>query len=151
MHSGMMPSEPAPHDAGVLSNVPLFRGLDHAALAEVATHARRARAAAGRTFFREGERARLFYVLRCGRVECTQLSAEGHEVNLRRIGSGEPFGGVAALADNAIYPVTARAVEPPEADAWEPPAARWKKGSRFIVRCPVRSPLFSTCHVKQVS
>ena len=78
-----------------------------------------ARAAAGRTFFREGERAQLFYVLRCGRVKFTQVSAEGHEVILRLIGPGEPFGGVAAFADNASYPVTARAVEPSEADAWD--------------------------------
>ena len=51
--SGMMPGVPAHHDPELLSHVPLFRGLEDAALAQVAAHARRARAAAGRTFFRE--------------------------------------------------------------------------------------------------
>ena len=103
----------------LLAGVPLFKGLTSAELAEVAAHARRVRASANRSFFREGERARLFYVLRQGRVKFTQISAEGHEVILRVIAPGEPFGGVAAFADNAVYPVTARALDPSEADAWD--------------------------------
>ena len=62
---------------------------------------------------------RQFYVLAGGRVKFTQLSAEGPEVILRVIGPGEPFGGVAAFADDATYPVTARAVEPSEAHVWD--------------------------------
>lgn len=77
------------------------------------------RAGAGRTFFREGEPADLFYVLRRGRVKFTQISAEGQEVILRVIGPGEPFGGVAAFARAASYPVTARAVEASDAHAWD--------------------------------
>jgi CRP-like cAMP-binding protein len=109
-------------DARLLGAVPLFSGLDPKALADVHANARLVRAAAGRAFFREGEPARLFYVLRRGRVKFTQISAEGHEVILRIIGHGEPFGGVAAFAKNAVYPVTARAVEPAEAYAWAGPA-----------------------------
>jgi CRP/FNR family transcriptional regulator, nitrogen oxide reductase regulator len=52
-------------------------------------------------------------------VKFTQISAEGHEVILRVIGTGEPFGGVAAFVENATYPVTARAVEPSEAYTWD--------------------------------
>lgn len=106
-------------DPDVLAGVPLFKGLNAAALAEVASHARRVRAAANRTFFREGEPARLFYVLRRGRVKFTQISAEGHEVILRVVAPGEPFGGVSAFVENAVYPVTARALDPSEADAWD--------------------------------
>lgn len=106
-------------DTQLLAAVPLFQGLDQSALAEAGAHARLVRVAASRAFFREGEPARLFYVLRQGRVKCTQISAEGHEVILRLIAKGEPFGGVAAFADNAIYPVTARALEPSEAHAWD--------------------------------
>lgn len=108
-----------PPDTRLLAGVPLFGGLDQPALAEAAVHARLVRAAAGRAFFREGEAARLFYVLRLGRVKFTQISAEGHEVILRVIAPGEPFGGVAAFADNAVYPVTARALDASEAYAWD--------------------------------
>lgn len=103
----------------VLASVPLFRGLDEGALKIVAADARLVRASAGRTFFREEEPARLFYVLARGRVKFTQISPEGHEVILRVVGPGEPFGGVAALAVDATYPVTARAVEASEAHAWD--------------------------------
>jgi CRP-like cAMP-binding protein len=103
----------------LIAAVPLFNGLDRSALDDVEREGRIVRAASGRAFFREGEPARVFYVLRSGRVKFTQTTAEGHEVILRIVGSGEPFGGVAAFVENAIYPVTARAVEAAEAYAWD--------------------------------
>lgn len=103
----------------LLAGVPLFRGLANDALTAVAADARAVRAAAGRTFFREGEPARFFYVVRSGQVKFTHMSAEGHEVILRVIGPGEPFGGVAAFSSKATYPVTARALDPSEAHAWD--------------------------------
>lgn len=106
-------------DPRTLGEVPLFAGLDRAALMAVGEHARLVRAGAGRTFFRQGEPARLFFVVASGRVKFTQVSAEGHEVILRVIGPGEPFGGVAAFVEGSTYPVTARAVEPAEAHAWD--------------------------------
>ena len=108
-------------DPQLLANVPLFRGLDGSALAAAAVDARLVRTAAGRTFFREGEPARQFFVVRRGRVKFTQIRAEGHEVILRVIGEGEPFGGVAAVADKTTDPVTARALEASEAYAWDGP------------------------------
>ena len=111
----------ATSDAHLIATVSLFKGLDQKALADVEADAQVVRAGAGRAFFREGESAQLFYVLRRGRVKFTQTSAEGHEVILRVIGPGEPFGGVAAFADNATYPVTAQAVEAAEAYAWDGP------------------------------
>jgi CRP/FNR family transcriptional regulator, nitrogen oxide reductase regulator len=109
-------SRPGPQ---LLAGVPLFRGLDDTGLTAAAADARLVRAAAGRSFFREGEPARSFFVLHRGRVKFTQISAEGHEVILRVIGQGEPFGGVAAIVEDAVYPVTARAVESAEAYAWD--------------------------------
>lgn len=106
-------------DPQLLAGIPLFHGLDADALSAVAEDARLVRAPAGRAFFREGEQARLFYVLHRGRVKFTQISAEGHEVILRVIGRGEPFGGVAAIVENAAYPVTARAIEASEAYSWD--------------------------------
>ena len=105
----------------ILRSVPLFKGLDGDALEIVARDARLVRATAGRSFFREGEPARFFYVVHRGRVKFTQISAEGHEVILRVIGPGEPFGGVAALSEKTTYPVTARALDPAEAHAWDGP------------------------------
>jgi CRP-like cAMP-binding protein len=109
----------AVEEAQLLASVPLFGGLTAEQFAEVASLSRRVRIAANRAFFREGEPAELFYVLRRGRVKFTQISVEGHEVILRVIAPGEPFGGVSAFADNAVYPVTARALEPSEADVWD--------------------------------
>jgi CRP-like cAMP-binding protein len=106
-------------DTRLLAGVPLFRGLDDEALAAAAEHARLVRAASGRTFFREGEPARLFYVLARGRVKFTQIAAEGHEVILRVIGPGEPFGGIAAFTNIGTYPVTARALDASDAQAWD--------------------------------
>lgn len=101
--------------------MPLFRGLADEALTAASEHARLVRAGPGRTFFREGEPARLFYVLARGRVKFTQISAEGHEVILRVVGPGEPFGGIAAFTNTGTYPVTARALESSEAHAWDGP------------------------------
>lgn len=103
----------------VLAGVPLFRGLDKDAQVAVARDARTIKVASGRAFFREGEPARTFFVVRRGRVKFTQISAEGHEIIHRVLGPGEPFGGVAALSEKATYPVTARAVETCEAYAWD--------------------------------
>lgn len=114
-----------PPDPRLLQAVPLFHGLDEHGLRAAAADAHLVRAAAGRTFFREGERAGVFYVLHRGRVKFTQISPEGHEVILRVIGPGAPFGGVAAFVEDATYPVTARAVDASEAYAWD--------GTRILV------------------
>lgn len=108
-------------DPELLARVPLFRGLDADALKIAAADARVVKAAAGRTFFREGEQARFFYVVKRGRVKFTHVSPEGHEVILRMAGPGEPFGGIAALSEKVTYPVTARAADPCEAYAWDGP------------------------------
>lgn len=106
-------------DAQLLAAVPLFRDLNDDALAAAAADARIIRVASGRAFFRESDPARYFFVVRLGRIKFTQISASGHEVILRVIGPGEPFGGIAAIEENALYPVTARSVEPSEAYAWD--------------------------------
>ena len=111
------------HDpvADVLAGVPLFAELDGAALATAAGVARELRVREGQTIVREGERARLFYLVISGRVKLTQTSAEGHEVILRMLGAGEPFGGVAIFSEHATHPVTARTVEPTAMLTWEGP------------------------------
>ena len=99
----------------LLAGVPLFRGLDAAALEVVARDARLVKAASGRSFFREGEPAQFFYVVRTGGVKFTQISAEGHEVILRVIGPGEPFGGIRS-ALGASNGAVAEFIAPEEGD-----------------------------------
>jgi CRP-like cAMP-binding protein len=100
-----------------LANVPLFHGLQQAALARAVGLARSKAVRGGGFFFREGDRADAFFVLTSGRVKMTQLTPEGHQVVLRLVGPGEPFGGVGAFGD-PTYPVTAEAVQPSVALVW---------------------------------
>lgn len=106
-------------DSDLLGRVELFSGLDDEARAAIAERARTEKAEAGTVFFREGEPASRFFALETGRIKFTQISAEGHEVILRFIGAGEPFGGVAAFDETAVYPVTATAVEPSSVLVWD--------------------------------
>jgi CRP/FNR family transcriptional regulator, nitrogen oxide reductase regulator len=71
----------------------------------------------GEALARQGDEARTFYVIDAGRLKLVQLTPEGHELIVRFVGPGEPFGGVVAL-DAATYPVTALAVEPTELRGW---------------------------------
>jgi CRP-like cAMP-binding protein len=100
-----------------LANVPLFYGLPQDALARVIGLARSKAVGAGRFFFHEGDDAEAFFVLTSGRVKVTQLTPEGHQVVLRLIGAGEPFGGVGAFGD-PTYPVSGEAIQPSVALAW---------------------------------
>ena len=104
-------------NAELLSRVPLFTSLSDEAVNVVAERARIHEAAAGETFFREGDPAGSFFVTRGGSVKLTQLSPEGHKVVLRLLGPGEAFGGVAAFG-GTTYPVTAEAVTDVSAFEW---------------------------------
>jgi CRP-like cAMP-binding protein len=100
-----------------LANVPLFHGLQQAALTRAVGLARSKAVRGGGFFFHEGDRAEGFFVLTSGRVKMTQLTPEGHQVVLRLVGPGEPFGGVGAFGD-PTYPVSAEAVQPSVALVW---------------------------------
>jgi CRP-like cAMP-binding protein len=71
----------------------------------------------GQTVARQGEPARVFYLVERGLLKLVQLTAEGREVIVRFAGPGEPFGGVVAL-EGAAYPVTALAVESTRLQGW---------------------------------
>lgn len=99
------------------SGVPLFKGLDAAELAAIVSSALRITRAAGTCFFEQGTEADHFYVLVAGSVKLTQITPEGHQVVLRLVAPGSPFGGVAAFG-LAAYPVAAEAIEPSTALGW---------------------------------
>lgn len=65
----------------------------------------------------QGDEAHTFYLIERGLLKLVQLTPEGHELIVRFVGPGEPFGGVVAL-DGATYPVTALAVEPTALRGW---------------------------------
>lgn len=71
----------------------------------------------GQVLARQGEPASRFYLLESGFLKVLQLTADGAELIARFIAPGEPFGGVVALG-NAIYPVTAVAVQPSVVYGW---------------------------------
>ena len=101
-----------------LSGVPLFKGLSADELQTVVSAAHRVSRPAGAHFFEQGSPAEFFYVLAEGRVKMAQVTAEGHQVVLRLVAPGSPFGGVAAFGQSA-YPVTAEAIEPSSALGWD--------------------------------
>jgi CRP-like cAMP-binding protein len=71
----------------------------------------------GEALARQGDEARTFYVINRGLLKLVQLTPEGHELIVRFVGPGDPFGGVVAL-DGATYPVTALAVEGTDLRGW---------------------------------
>lgn len=71
----------------------------------------------GDALARQGDEAHTFYLIERGLLKLVQLTPEGHELIVRFVGPGEPFGGVVAL-DGATYPVTALAVEPTALRGW---------------------------------
>lgn len=71
----------------------------------------------GQALARQGEPAEALFLIETGALKLVQVTADGHELIVRFVGPGEPFGGVVAL-DGASYPVTALAVEPMRVRAW---------------------------------
>ena len=104
----------------LLKPVALFSGLDGPALRSVSDAARIRETKAGLSFFREGDPAESFFIVQSGSVKLTQVTPEGHQVVLRLIGAGDPFGGVAAFGGGA-YPVSAEAVTDVTALEWPGP------------------------------
>ena len=101
-----------------LSGVALFKGLSAAELDTVVSAAHKVRREGGAAFFEQGAPADVFYVLAEGRVKMVQLAPDGHQVVLRLVAPGSPFGGVAAFGPPA-YPVSAEAIEASTALAWD--------------------------------
>jgi CRP-like cAMP-binding protein len=101
-----------------LTAVPLFKGLGAAELDTVVSASHRVTRDAGGHFFDQGAPADDFYVLAEGRVKMTQITPDGHQVVLRLVAPGSPFGGVAAFG-HPVYPVGAEAIERSAALGWD--------------------------------
>lgn len=79
---------------------------------------------------RQGEPASDLVLVADGFLKVVQGTADGHELIVRFVGPGQPFGGVVAL-EGAIYPVTAIAVEPSRLLVWHLAALK-----PLLERCP---------------
>jgi len=101
-----------------LRHVPFFRDLGEPELARVARVARFRKLERGAYFFHEGDPATALYVLAEGRVRLNQVSAEGQQVLLRFVSTGEPFGWIGSLGSTQ-YPASAEAVDDSVALYWD--------------------------------
>jgi CRP-like cAMP-binding protein len=120
--------------SALLARVPLFDGLEPAAIGDIAAAARRREIPAGHILFAEGDEATAFFVVQSGSVKLTQLTPAGHIVVLRLIGPGAPLGGVATFS-GGTYPITAEAVTAVLLSEWQGPqmAALMEKHPRLAI------------------
>jgi CRP-like cAMP-binding protein len=95
-----------------------FRGLGAADLGAVLQAARRRGVERDTFFFYQGDPATAFYMLIEGRAKLTQVTPDGHQMLVRFVGPGEEFGVIAALSD-AVYTLSAQAVDDCLAQAWD--------------------------------
>ncbi len=101
-----------------LQQLDFFRELTPADLTQILRAARCRRVPQGAFFFLQGEQATTFYVLLQGRVKLTQITPEGHQILIRFVGAGGGIGVIAALS-RVEYPLSAQAIEPCIALAWD--------------------------------
>jgi CRP-like cAMP-binding protein len=95
----------------------IFDGLTQTERRSWLDAARRRDLRPNQTAARQGEPAREFALVESGLLKLLQLTPDGHELIVRFVGPGEPFGGIVVL-DAAAYPVTAVAVEPTRLLTW---------------------------------
>lgn len=100
---------PLTRDPSLLHAMPLFTGLETAALSEVVLHGRTRRFAKGTQIFAQGDEAAAGHALIDGRVKIAQTGPEGQQVVMRFIGPGEMFGTLAMFMGGS-YPADAVAV-----------------------------------------
>lgn len=111
-------SDPSSGDwRGALVRAELVRELSPAARTALVAAAGERRAARRELLFAAGDDADTFFVLLAGRIKLVRGNAEGQEVIVRFVGSGEILGAVAALPA-AHYPATAEVVDDAHLAAW---------------------------------
>lgn len=102
------PGDPDRIELRLLEAAPLLAGLTGAQRREMLASAQIRTVEAGEVLFHQGDAATSFYFLTDGRIKLTQLSAEGEELLVRFITSGQPLAAISLLRDRT-YPVTATA------------------------------------------
>lgn len=98
------------HIEALLSNVPLFHGLEREAVARVAHGTCVITAGRGHILFREGEMPTGFHLIVYGQVKLTVGSSQGAEKVVDILGAGQTIGEAAMFLDRR-HPVTAQALQ----------------------------------------
>ncbi|MGP9820764.1 Crp/Fnr family transcriptional regulator [Salinarimonas sp. NSM] len=113
-----------PIDRARLAAMPLFAGVDAAALEEIVAAARTTRYAKDATVFAQEEEAHSFFVLLEGRLRVTKLTPDGQQVVVRFVSASDLFG-IAPAVGRTTYPATASAIVDSIAAAW--PTIAWPR------------------------
>ena len=111
-------------DRSLISDFPLFAGLNAEALDDILRDAHAARFPRNTAVFTQGGDAHAFFVLLHGHVRATKATPEGEQVLVRYVAPGEIFG-VAAAIGLTTYPATATAVVDSIVLVW--PSAAWPR------------------------
>lgn len=105
-----------------IEGMPIFAGIDAAALDDIISLATSRRYEAGTSVFEQGAPAEYFYVLLHGRLRVTQVTPQGQQIVVRVVVPGELFG-IARALQRTDYPGTAMAATESIALAW--PISCW--------------------------
>jgi CRP-like cAMP-binding protein len=100
-----------------------FHGIDEDVATYCLEHAALATAKRGELLVRQGEKAKLVYVVRSGYAKMVSMSPDGHEVMVGVVGPRDVFGQAAVMEDERDYLVTATALTPMELAIWSRPKA----------------------------
>ncbi len=104
-------------DMQLLQQATLFQGMNPDDLVAAVQTAHLRRVDRGGFFFHQGEPATHVFLLGQGQAKIIQVSPEGHQVILRLIKVGEPFGVIGSVSGSA-YPVSAQADQACLAISW---------------------------------
>lgn len=116
----------------------LFRELSPEQKAEVLRAARSRDLDAGECLFLQGDPVEALFVVDSGRVRLVQNTADGEEVIVRTVGSGEIIAGVALLGKRSL-PVTATAENRSRVLAWPRATIQELAGRYPVLRTNVLS------------
>jgi CRP/FNR family transcriptional regulator, nitrogen oxide reductase regulator len=111
-----------PLDRWLIADVPLFQGLDDAALDDILGSARSARYSKDDAIFEEEGEAHSFFLLLHGHVRVVKTTPDGSQIIVRYINEGELMG-IAAAIGRTTYPATAVAAVDSVAISW--PTSAW--------------------------
>jgi CRP/FNR family transcriptional regulator, nitrogen oxide reductase regulator len=111
-------------DRSLVENLPLFAGLDAAALDAILATARCVRHPKNTAVFQQGEQATFFFVLLHGHVRATKATPAGDQIVVRYVSPGETFGVATAIGLDR-YPATATAVDDSVVLSW--PSSTWPR------------------------
>jgi len=110
-------------DASLLTDLPPFAGMNREALDDMLARAVSSRHAKDAYIFREGEEAHSFFLLLDGYVRVVKVTADGEQVIVRYIATGELLG-IAKAIGRTTYPANAVAAADCVVLAW--PSHTWE-------------------------